>query len=336
MFNLLEVGKKIASKRKELNMTQMELADKLGVTHQAISSWEKGLTMPDIAKLGDISKELDISIDYLLGVSTSSKLVEEIIENEENLKHAKIDEIKDIAPILKPMQVNKAISNLKEDKLNVDDIITLAPFLSEELVDKMLLDNEYEMNASQLCSIVPFVSKKAINKKATSVIVEDPSLLVSLAPFLDEEVLNKLVIANKNDLQNDIIISLAPFLSDETINEIFEDFEEVDFDLIVSLCPFASSETLSKLAAEKLKTKNISSLASIAPFIDEEAMGKLVLDFYTNETGKDIASLAPFIEEEMLLEIAVKIYNNHGLNSVLPIINFVDADEFGKKIKLTK
>lgn len=42
MFNMQKIGKKISLFRKEQNMTQMELADKLGISYQAVSNWERG------------------------------------------------------------------------------------------------------------------------------------------------------------------------------------------------------------------------------------------------------------------------------------------------------
>ena len=42
MFSMEEIGRKILSLRKSRNMTQVNLADKLGITYQAVSSWERG------------------------------------------------------------------------------------------------------------------------------------------------------------------------------------------------------------------------------------------------------------------------------------------------------
>ena len=47
-MNMQAIGKKISALRKERDMTQVDLADKLGVTYQAVSSWERGNSMPDI------------------------------------------------------------------------------------------------------------------------------------------------------------------------------------------------------------------------------------------------------------------------------------------------
>ena len=44
MFNMQEVGRTISDLRKKNNMTQMELAERLGISYQAVSSWERGVS----------------------------------------------------------------------------------------------------------------------------------------------------------------------------------------------------------------------------------------------------------------------------------------------------
>jgi len=61
-----KIGKFIFELRKEKNMTQKELADKLGVTDRAISKWENGRGMPDLSLMKPLCKELDITINELL------------------------------------------------------------------------------------------------------------------------------------------------------------------------------------------------------------------------------------------------------------------------------
>ena len=73
------IGKYIAKKRKEKNLTQQELAEKLGVTYQAISKWENGRGMPDYPLFEPLCKELDISVQELLsGGQKEDKTVEYI------------------------------------------------------------------------------------------------------------------------------------------------------------------------------------------------------------------------------------------------------------------
>lgn len=45
MFNMKKVGRKIALLRKEKDLTQMELADRLNISYQAVSNWERGVSL---------------------------------------------------------------------------------------------------------------------------------------------------------------------------------------------------------------------------------------------------------------------------------------------------
>lgn len=62
----MTIGEKIYTKRKELNLTQEELASKVNTTRQAVSKWELNEAIPDTDKLNAISKALNISVDELL------------------------------------------------------------------------------------------------------------------------------------------------------------------------------------------------------------------------------------------------------------------------------
>ena len=62
----VKIGKFIAERRKEKNMTQAELAEKLNITDRAISKWETGKGMPDSSIMLDLCNELNISVNELL------------------------------------------------------------------------------------------------------------------------------------------------------------------------------------------------------------------------------------------------------------------------------
>ncbi len=61
-----DVGKQVSRLRKERGMTQRELAGELCVTDKAVSKWETGGGLPDIAILPALASALDVSIDELL------------------------------------------------------------------------------------------------------------------------------------------------------------------------------------------------------------------------------------------------------------------------------
>ena len=62
----LKIGKFIAECRKQKNLTQMQLAEKLGITDKAISKWERGIAMPDTSIMLELCEILGISVNELL------------------------------------------------------------------------------------------------------------------------------------------------------------------------------------------------------------------------------------------------------------------------------
>ena len=65
-MDLGKIGKFIASCRKEKNMTQEQLAEKLYITDRAVSKWERGLSLPDADKMLDLCNILGINVNELL------------------------------------------------------------------------------------------------------------------------------------------------------------------------------------------------------------------------------------------------------------------------------
>ena len=65
-MNYDKIGSFIQQKRKDKNLTQKQLAEKIGVTDRAISKWERGQGCPDVSILEVLSKELGCSILELL------------------------------------------------------------------------------------------------------------------------------------------------------------------------------------------------------------------------------------------------------------------------------
>lgn len=65
---LQQIGSRLSVCRQNKNMTQEELANKLGVTPQALSKWERGVSMPDITVLPILAEYFQVSTDQLLGL----------------------------------------------------------------------------------------------------------------------------------------------------------------------------------------------------------------------------------------------------------------------------
>lgn len=72
MCNYQEIGAYIAACRKRIGLTQAELGERLGVTAQSVSGWERGSFLPDTGILQDLALILDTSVDELLGAGSCS------------------------------------------------------------------------------------------------------------------------------------------------------------------------------------------------------------------------------------------------------------------------
>ena len=66
MISVEKLGERIVFLRKARGLTQIKIAEHLGVTPQAVSKWERGLACPDLVFLDELSDLLGVTIDALL------------------------------------------------------------------------------------------------------------------------------------------------------------------------------------------------------------------------------------------------------------------------------
>ena len=71
-MNDKRMGDLIAELRKQNNMTQKDLADRLNVTDKAVSKWERGISCPDIASIPLLAQTLGITAEELLNIQKES------------------------------------------------------------------------------------------------------------------------------------------------------------------------------------------------------------------------------------------------------------------------
>ena len=88
------LGTMISSLRKDKGMTQLELAEIMGVTDKAVSKWERDLSCPDINSIPKLAEILEISVDDLMQGKTETK-EQDTKEKKKNISRNKVDEIID-------------------------------------------------------------------------------------------------------------------------------------------------------------------------------------------------------------------------------------------------
>lgn len=80
---LFSLADKIKTLREQLNMTQSELARKMGLTRSSINGWEMGLSVPSTQYIVELSKLFHVSADYLLGIDSQASIrINDLTEKE--------------------------------------------------------------------------------------------------------------------------------------------------------------------------------------------------------------------------------------------------------------
>ena len=79
------LGARLQELRKQKGLTQEQLAEKLNITNQSVSKWEKDINAPDITLLVELADLFETSVDYLLGRGENKPMV--------NTTHKSIDQL---------------------------------------------------------------------------------------------------------------------------------------------------------------------------------------------------------------------------------------------------
>ena len=281
MFNMENVGRNIAELRRRCNMTQMELADKMGISFQAVSNWERGKSMPDISKLPELAEVFGVTIDQLLG--ECSKIVESAVRGDikTQLENNEVtaEEIRKAAPILKPKQMDEIAESAilgRKEKVNLREIEDLLPFVGREVVNKLALQMANNGEYEELDCILPFVGRDVINRIAHKMIEEGKSI-EDIAPFVSKDIIMEHAenLYQKSGLR--AMENLLPFIPKDLRNRIAEmEYEKHGLRHFESIAPFLNRKYLNDLAQKAIQLEGIKAISNIAPFLDKNMLAEYV------------------------------------------------------------
>ena len=152
------IGEFIAALRKAKGLTQMDVANHLGVSNKTVSSWETGASCPDIALLPAIAELYGVTCDELLGVQTETPKVvpEEMVDLSKVLLKLKIiSHDGDIVNLNLPVQVAEPF--IKNAKISGSDILQSIDFaqiiglVKSGAVGKLLEINSADGDIVEIC-----------------------------------------------------------------------------------------------------------------------------------------------------------------------------------------
>ena len=172
LFNTKKFGAFLARKRKDYDLTQAELAEKLSLTRQAISRYELGDSFPDISILVQIADIFDITLDALIGSGNPTAGEIKILKNSpaaEGESSIAINDIVNIAPLVKPSTLGAYVKKLSTQGINISHIVSVIQYLNDNDILQAVNDSQYDfLNEELLEKVIPFLdvaSKEAILRK---------------------------------------------------------------------------------------------------------------------------------------------------------------------------
>ncbi len=167
MFDTRKFGKYLAALRKKADMTQNELADALNVTRQAISKYEMGDSFPNVSILVIIAEVFHITLDELITsgnpTDAESRILKSVaIDGKNPAKVEHIEDVMNIAPLLKPSVLEKISSELAKEGIDIGNIVRLAEFLNADSTVKLLEHADFSSASEELIAeLLPWMDVTA-------------------------------------------------------------------------------------------------------------------------------------------------------------------------------
>ncbi|MDD4125157.1 MAG: helix-turn-helix domain-containing protein [Eubacteriales bacterium] len=170
MFDMKKFADFLSAKRKNKGLTQDQLSDLVGVTHQAVSKWERGEAMPEISKIGDLSKALGVQTDEVIACMYAG---EEIKSGTESKRDA------------------DAEYYALADKSSVGDVYYLAPDLTKETL-RIAIDTVISAKGTRAASMLfQFADEEYLHTLASQLLSNGDTGLVEYA---DEKSIKRAVV----------------------------------------------------------------------------------------------------------------------------------------------
>lgn len=173
MFDTLKFGKALSVLRKQADMTQNEVADKLNLTRQAISKYERGESFPDISVLVMIAELFNVTLDRLINYGEPTKgesaILKNVAKGNADVIADNIADVVNLAPLLKPSVLTKISHGFEKQGIDISNIITLAEYLNDEsvvrLIEKATFNDINEELVEKFIPMLNYDSKEAIFQK---------------------------------------------------------------------------------------------------------------------------------------------------------------------------
>lgn len=353
MLDARVIGSYLSRLRKEADFTQVALADQLNVSHQAVSKWERGESIPDIGSLSEIAKKFNVSVDQLLNggrkkpVGDVESLVNHIVKNRPeqaaeliNTGETEMEGLVEVAPLVKTSALKKITGPIHKDRFTFEHLAQLAPFLDGETLDAMIRETERtDVNYDEIFSLAPFLKADSLFDLIEQRAKDTPAFrdIVNLAPFLGKYTERLLDDAKITNLTWQDIAAVAPFVNVGTLKRLVEETVEDPGTLqeVIDLAPFLGGKIDPFIEKVQINTLNWDEIAALAPFVQPETLSALIDEKVEGVPDVDkLSAIMPFLREhsmKILEQADLKRLEWEDLGTLAPFFQKGQLDELLEK-----
>lgn len=192
MFNTKKFGGYLSRLRKKADMTQSKLAEKLAVTRQAVSGYERGDSFPDVSILVLIADIFGVTLDDLINSGEPTRGESLILGNvalgNSDVIAESVSDIVNLAPFLKPSVLDKLSAGLNKKGIDISYIVSLAEYLNDDSVIALLENTTFNTISDELLEkLMPILDEKSKSTIFQKILdgEMDWHLIKSLMPYAD-------------------------------------------------------------------------------------------------------------------------------------------------------
>ncbi len=197
----MKFGRALSNLRKNADMTQNEVADKLNLSRQAVSKYERGESFPDISVLVLIAELFEVSLDELIGYGDptegESTILKGAARGKTDIVAENIADVVNLAPLLKPSLLTKLSGRFKAQGLDISSLLVLADYLNDETVSDLMEKASFDIfTVDVLEKFIPFLNRQSIENILERVMngEADWHLLEPLSPYINHSIIEAAVI----------------------------------------------------------------------------------------------------------------------------------------------
>lgn len=287
MKDMMKIAQRIRNARNAKDLTQMDVANALGVSYRTVCNWECGNTIPDIQEITLLCGLLELSVEELFGeASPETATIEKLIKGEgDNLSP---EELAMVGNIVKPKNINHMIGIYLQNGEDIpfSTILSLAPFLNQENMDDAIEQymDTYGFRFKKLLGLTPYLSETSIKKIADRLATDgEEEKIVELSCFMGTDM--------KEAFPNGIKIEPHDFYDDEDNendpDELIREYQE------------------NKIQNAIKEIEKGADIKDIVPYLSEDTTDKLAFAVFAK--GVDFSGLLGYMSEHMVGELAQKL-----------------------------